>query len=242
MGNRNAEPWAMRHWWELQAGRSVVLLVLFLLMLSSAMAANPKLRRYNQGPLRHSEFRTDAPQAQSHKAKTMTRVMFTYKFSGQQTSEERYEMTLQSLDAFSVFLPNESWWHHRARPSLLDHEQGHFDIAEIAARRLQLAFKKAIAGDKPIRGVGTTAKAAKAALEKKLQFVFDAANEQAVEENLQYDLRTQHGIRHGNQAEMRRIQKLTLARLGEKLSGRKEVKMESSESTGLKKPGVSKGQ
>lgn len=186
----------------------------------SAEAAKPKHRRYSQGPLKLTEFRRDAREALPFRAMTMTRVMYDYKFDVKQTSSTRFEATLTSLNAFSVFLPNESWWHDRARQSLLDHEQGHFDIAEISARRLQLAFRQALAEKKPIRGAGKSMAAARGELEKKLKQVFDFANEQAVEENRQYDLQTRHGNRYGSQDEFRRIQLLTLNKLGEQLAGK----------------------
>lgn len=205
-----------------------------LASFSSASDPRPQLRRYDQGPLAHAEFRTNVRAALPGKALTMTRTMFTYRFEVIQTSAKTYEAKPTSLDAFSVFLPDESWWHRRAPRSLLDHEQGHFDIAEIAARRLRLAFRKALASDKPIRGLGDSMEAAQRSLEKKLQDVVDAANKQVEEENMQYDIRTQHGVRTSTQNEARRIQLLTLARLQQELRGKKSAKNEPKTSTSQK--------
>ena len=193
---------------------------LFVGLGSAVHAEKPKNRYYSQGPLKLSEFRQYAPEAQRFRAFTMTRVAYRYEFDGKQTAPDRFETTLKSLVVYSEFLPKESWWHRRAPANLLDHEQGHFDIAEITAIRLQLAFRKVLNGGRPISATGITLQDAKLALNKKLQLVFDAANKQAAEENRQYDLQTRHGNRFSTQAEVRRIQTLTLKQLQGQLSGK----------------------
>ncbi len=192
--------------------------VSLLSVWASAYAEPPKSeRRYDQGPLKHNEFRKDAEDAIPGRAKTMARVMYSYRTQIERKGPERFQVQLTSLDAYSVFLPKESWWSYRNSIALLDHEQGHFDIAEITARRLELAVRQAIKKGQSIGGFGKTLKQANAELSKKLQRVIDIANEQSVEENADYDRKTLHGARVGSQAEYRRIQKLTLEKLAKQL-------------------------
>ncbi len=172
---------------------------------SSADDRRSPLRRYDQGPLELAEFRTNARAALPGQALTVTRVMFTYRFQVKPTSAHTYEAKPTSFDAFSVFLADESWWHRRAPASLLDHEQGHFDIAEIAALRLVLAVRKALASGDPIRGRGSSIEASRRSLETRLQQMFEVVHKQSEEENRQYDLHTHHGIRTSTQNEVRRI-------------------------------------
>ncbi|HKD35707.1 MAG TPA: DUF922 domain-containing protein, partial [Pirellulales bacterium] len=78
---------------------------------------------------------------------------------------------------------------------LLSHEQGHFDITEIHARRARQKIEKLMA-DKSIVGHGRDERTAIADLEKKIhdemQTIFD--DERA--EQIEYDRVTNHGRDH----------------------------------------------
>lgn len=176
-----------------------------------------KLRRYDQGPLKLSEFRRNTKDSIRGRANTMTRVMYEYKTYAKQTKPKHFEVELRSMKVYSIFLPEASWWNHPPSDALLDHEQGHFDIAEITARRLQASFRKALKSGKTIRGLGRSLEAAQKQLEAKLQKVIDLANKQSLEENQEYDSLTRHSVLVSAQAEYRRIQKLTLDRLAKQL-------------------------
>lgn len=187
------------------------------LLADDPVSKTTKQRRYAQGPLRADEFRAKPNRQASGYALTMARVMFNYRFELQQLQDKKFEATLNAFESFSVFLPEESWWNYHSDETLLGHEQGHFDIAEIAARRVQLAFDRRMSDSKKVTATGSTAKAAQQELMKKLDKVMQIVNDQAVAENKEYDLRTRHGMRFNNQAEHRRIQLLTLERLGNSL-------------------------
>lgn len=174
-------------------------------------------RLYKQGPLKFDEFRRDAEEALPGKAYTMTRVMFKYSFHVRGRNGQ-HEARLTAINVFAVFLPEVSWWGAREDEWLLDHEQGHLDIAEIAARRLQLAFNRRFESKRAISATGRTAEKAKQSLEAKIAKVMEVANENVLEENREYDSRTSHGLRDSDQREFRRIQQLTLKKLGDELA------------------------
>ena len=202
-----------------------------MLQGSVLFAASPsKQRRYDQGPLKYSEFRQNSKDSMPGHAQTIAQVMYQYKTFIKQTARDRFEVRLTSLETYSVFLRSQSWWNHPESEELLDHEQGHFDIAEISARRLELSFRETLKNGKPIRGTGKSKRAANYDLEQKLQKVFDLANEQSLDENRQYDQQTRHGARHGQQSEFRRIQKLTLEKLAKELGGSQKAKARKSKS------------
>lgn len=192
-------------------------------MANTTLAEKPKQkpRRYDQGPLSISEFNTDSPQAVRGRAFTMARIMYEYKTIEKRLNANRYQVELKSLDTYSIFDRENSWWGHRPSQALLDHEQGHFDIAEIASRRIDLAMRKAIKQRKTIRGLGRNLRRAREDFESKLRQAIDLAQKQAEEENADYDEQTMHGIRTSRQSEYRRIQKLTLEKLARELSPKK---------------------
>ena len=176
-----------------------------------------KARRYEDGPLRIEEFRGKPKVSLGGDAYTSATVKFGFSYSITE-SNQTVTATLTSFTAFAVFLPDKSWWSKRAVPELLGHEQGHFDIAEITARRLEYTFAKAIAQNRKIQATGANRDAAVKALEQDLQRVINVANEQAIQDNRDYDASTLHGLRFGRQDEFRRVQQATLKRLAKRLA------------------------
>lgn len=195
----------------------LALLILFLFFPAEPPSQQPAPlpRRYAQGPLRSPEFRGKIADHAFADAETQTRVMIDYKFKTQASTDGTLAK-LTSVEIYSIFLPEASWWRPSADPRLLDHEQGHFDIAEISARRLQLTFSKSIATSR-IVGSGPNVRHAEKDLAQKINKVFQKANDQAVFENEEYDRRTAHGLQIAKQAEWRRVQQATLSRLEKQL-------------------------
>jgi hypothetical protein len=189
------------------------------LFADETSSVKSKLRRYEQGPLAIHEFRGKPDRLSTGNALTMTRVMFTFQFQIEQLANDQFKAELSSFTAFTVFLPEESWWDDaRAHRGLLDHEQGHFDVAETAARRVNVAILRMFKSGKTISGVGATHAMAERALIKKMETLIKVADEQGAEENKAYDCRTRHGLWRNVQAEQRRIQTLTLVRLETELA------------------------
>ncbi len=111
-------------------------LILFVLM--ATLAATPAAKAYSQDtiswranrPLTWSDYRA-RPEAGSPFA-AITTAGIGYRLS--------YTRRSMKATVFCYMLPARSWVKSTARKTLLTHEQLHFDITEIYARRLQKAF------------------------------------------------------------------------------------------------------
>jgi hypothetical protein len=171
-------------------------------------------RRYQRGPLAIKEFR--AAPGDGGAAFTATRIFSEFKYDTKGRNG-RYVATLTRFRAYAAFLPNESWWRADDDPRLLDHEQGHFDIAEINARKLTLSFGKLLAGGRTVTAGGVSAAAASKSLTKKLDEVMRRIDQQVRQENTDYDRITRHGADARVQREHRRVQELTLNRSTDEL-------------------------
>jgi hypothetical protein len=180
-------------------------------------SAKEKVRRYSRGPLSIEEFRGTAINAEGRTALTATRIFCEYKFDVK-VRGGRVVASLRSFTAFACFLPNDSWWNDRDNPQLLDHEQGHFDISEIQARRVNLTFAKLLASGRTISAEGSSASAVREKLEKQINDVVRKADKERDQANLDYDRTTRHGLLAPNQSEQRRIQRLTLGQLADELT------------------------
>ena len=178
----------------------------------------PKPRRYDDGPLRVEEFRGDPVAHPFATAGTYTRVLIQYSFQSEWNAG-RAECRLTSAEVYAVFLPQTSWWLGPPQASLLDHEQGHFDLAEIAARKLQWLLNEKLSSDKRFFAQGATRTAAERALADKVRQLMRQVNDEAVQQNREYDQATRHGSRRSVQAEWRRVQLATLDQLQKKLRG-----------------------
>ena len=213
--------------WHVATGLSkrhlvIAVLVCMNLTANARETSSPESHRpFNLGPLTVQDFQKSPPEVSHGKAYTQTRVMFTYEYGLQKSGNNVYEASLTKLQTYSVFLPRESWWNHPSSAWLLDHEQGHFDIAEITSRRVQLTFNRLFKSRKTVTAKGRTAALAKKALVEKLNEVMVVANKQALQENEEYDRRTAHGMKRREQLEHRRIQKLTLQRLAAELKNKR---------------------
>lgn len=190
-------------------------LLLVISLPEIANTADPPERKYSMGALRISEFKGEGGTSSAGNAYTSTRTKFSYRFRVTRLTDNRFAAELESINVYSVFLPDSSWWNSPPNAELLDHEQGHFDIAEIAARRVQLAFQSSDINK--IQGTGTTPKQAERSLVEKLRHVANVADKQIMAENLEYDSTTGHGSWRRHQKERRRIHQLTLEKLEKRL-------------------------
>ena len=183
-----------------------------------AVSAQPvaRERRYDQGPLTIGEFAGSVKQESNAQSNTATRVSYRYRYTLRQVGRQ-FVAKVTSIDLFVVFLPNESWWVPHSDIALLDHEQGHFDIAEINVRKTQLALAIARAEGKTITISTNSKKEAIALVTSKLDEIRGLIDQQISRDNLEYDRETRHGLRASEQHEIRRIQQLTLDRLAEEL-------------------------
>ncbi len=126
-----------------------------------------------------------APNAKSDAAaSTSTLLSIEYKLSS-----TKFGYTIKSF-----FSKTKSWGLHKTA-YILSHEQGHFDIAEIFARKL----------NKEMGGYVFN----KRTYQKDLKKIYEDISEEKTEMQDEYDKETNHSINKGKQAEwLKRIEKL----------------------------------
>lgn len=180
------------------------------------LAAEPKSkeRAYSLGPLKAEEFKGQVEPDSKDRANTATRVSYQFQLGFYQVGSQA-TVTVKSLTLETVFLPDDSWYGPNAPAGLLDHEQGHFDIAEIHARRAALEWERDRRAGKLLSATGNTRQAAQQAVMDKLNELRQTIDARIAQENTEYDRLTRHGLSSADQSEIRKIQKLTLTRLVE---------------------------
>src|SRR5260221_14003129 len=105
-----------------------------------------------------------------------------------------FPASIPHLGQTAVSNPAKSWNHWGKRnPNLLDHEQGHFDITQIHAQRLEIKMRKMVAAKKPPAGTGESEAAAAEALNALLEKECEAAKAAALGENRDDARGTGHG-------------------------------------------------
>jgi Bacterial protein of unknown function (DUF922) len=177
--------------------------------------SSAKLRKYEEGPLAAADLQGTPPAAAPVKdnitmvANTMSVVRYTYRLRTNSERDGSWTARLTQFECFSAIEPAKCWNTVPESPRVLDHEQGHFDLAEIFARRLQRRFDDLMAG-KNASSSGRTERAAREALEKEIKRVADDAYAALSEAQATYDKETRHGTRPRAQREHRRWQRQEL--------------------------------
>jgi hypothetical protein len=166
------------------------------------------LRSYADGPLAPADFKAAVPDPQPVKdgvklrAMTDVEIHYSTRYRWEGTTLGEVSAWLTRFDCESVLMRDKCWNKEPDDLRLLDHEQGHFDISEINARKAQQQFKQLIA-DKTLIGHGADERSAMANLDKQvhdeMQKLFD--REQA--EQIEYDSATRHGRDFAAQAKQR---------------------------------------
>jgi hypothetical protein len=103
---------------------------------------------------------------------------------------------------------------------LLDHEQGHADIAQIHCLRARLAFRKSLAKGQGPSATASSLNEAVASLERALRRDIAAFEKAAQDADAEYDRVTANGV-GANQAEWRRVHAETLKELAAAWGGKK---------------------
>ena len=173
--------------------------------------AKDKPRRFADGPLTPDDFKMAAPNPAPNDAGipmvAMTYAELRYSFHYRwEDKNGRATAWPADVDLFAALDRARSWNTQPQSARILDHEQGHFDIAEIQARLGVEKLNKALAERKYI-GRGKTEVEARADLEKQLKKEFDALVAQLLTAQTDYDHATQHGLATAAQAEARKAQK-----------------------------------
>ena len=173
-----------------------------------------KVRRFSDGPLTAADFKMEVPNpvpsdagipfAALTYAELQYRYTYQWKESGGTITTYPIEVTL-----FSIVDQNRSWNDRPQDLRILDHEQGHFDIAEIEARKDQEKMKKMVA-DKTFLGKGKTETEAKKDLESQMNKEFQKLVDALMVVQREYDRVTYHGTNLQAQAETRKVHQAAL--------------------------------
>lgn len=179
-------------------------------------------RPYGDGPLTEADFRGKTPtEGKLANSPFQAFLFLDIHWSCQYRTVGRgrvFTALLTQFEATAVCNPVRSWNHWgKGNPDLLDHEQGHFDITQIHAQRLELRLRKLVAAKKPPSASGETEALAIEALNSLLDKESKAAKSVSDEENVEYDKLTKHGTGLEKQRELRRVHQETLRKLAEEL-------------------------
>lgn len=183
--------------------------VLFLVTFAAGL--NAGWRPYSKGPLKGTDFNGTVPSplptedGVEIKAKVTSGVSYGYAYSSS-TSGGKVTVTPTKVTVESGTDPDASWNSDKSDSGLLDHEQGHADEDEIAAKKAQAEIDKLIKEGK-LKGEGDTEAEAKADLEKKID---DIIKKHQDKKQKKYDKKTGHGTKDKEQKEERDRQKKEL--------------------------------
>jgi len=183
--------------------------ILLLSLVSSASLAG--WRPYSQGPVGPNDFKGTVPDPLPKEdgveigAQIWVGTTFTYKYT-KKTEGGKVTVTATSVSVESGIDPNQSWNSDTSDSNLMDHEQGHADEEEIAAKKAQAEIDKKIKNGE-LKGEGDTEEEAKKDLEKKIQEIIDKHKDK---KQKKYDEKTGHGSKKKEQKEERDRQKKEL--------------------------------
>ena len=158
--------------------------VILLMRAANLLSSNDDIRWSAERKLTYSDFAGSAPISSPWVANTSSNIYFSYDFNNDQ---------LHEITAYSSFTPSKSWMKKKI-PEVLHHEQLHFDITELYARKLYVDASKLI-GQR-----GNT---------NQLKQLFKDANSECNEMQNQYDEESNHGVNEEKQIEWeKRIKQL----------------------------------
>jgi hypothetical protein len=165
-------------------------------------------RNYADGPLAPADFRAAVPDPQPVKdgvklrAMTDVEIRYTTRYRWDEPTPGKVSARLTRFDCQAVLLPEKCWNKEPDDRRLLDHEQGHFDITEINARRAQQTFDQLIA-DQRLVGNGSDERSAVSDLDKKVHDEMQKVFDRERDEQIKYDRVTNHGRSFAAQAKQR---------------------------------------
>jgi hypothetical protein len=185
-------------------------------------AASNDLRRYSDGPLEAEDFRGTVPSRRPREngvildAFTSVDIRYNLRYRGQ-TNASRTTLTLTSIDVYAVVDQAKSWNSQKSNRNLLDHEQGHFDLAAIYAIRMQCDFDKQLAEGRGIKTVGANEADAALALQREVDRLLNPAVDAMIKANERYDVTTSNGSKRELQQRERKQQLDELSRVVDEL-------------------------
>jgi hypothetical protein len=192
------------------SARTLILIAFIAQFCARALTAADSPRRYADGPMTPADFRAAVPDPPPMKdgvrlrAVTHSEIRYTTRYHWEESKPGTVTASLTRFDCHSQLLCDKCWNRAPMDLRLLDHEQGHFDIAELNARQGQKIFDKLIA-DKTLVGHGRDERSAVADLDKKVRDEMKAVFDQENDEQIEYDRATNHGREFAAQAKQRKL-------------------------------------
>ena len=178
---------------------------------SKKKSVKPKrFRKY--GKLKPSDFRGQPPQTKSILSKldaysmTVMRYEMDYKYT---VRNSRWTIRLRALRIFATFDRMKSWNQKPFDDELLDHEQGHFDITQVAALAAQREIAEKLK-KRRVSGQGRSKTQAMKRLRTKIDVLLQRNVAQLPNLHRDYDRVTRSGLDTKQQTAQRRNQKQQL--------------------------------
>lgn len=182
-----------------------------------------EFRDYEKGPLSPSDF-GGTPPANNLGAWAFTTTDIVYDFRYRyQIFPDRAVVTLAEMKLRAVVKPKESWNRHPNDVRLMDHEQGHFDLAYIATLAERSYFEKLLASREGLSAVGPTRDAAVEKLTKAIEDHMAGVFTRLYDAHQQYDRETKHGLQRDQQTAHRRQQAEKIQKLLEEAGKRDDT-------------------
>lgn len=150
-----------------------------------------------------SDFRIDDQADSGSKVYTMGFVRYRFTYNWAVVDRKTVQTTIDKMDILSGFDRTQSWRHSdMTDPSVyLQHEQGHLNISELAAK----TFAARIAEAKPV-GHGKSRDAALKDLNEKIKAIYTRIEEAERRDQQDYDQETQAGLDHVAQSRVYQAQ------------------------------------
>ena len=186
---------------------------------ASDVTAAEDVRPYDEGPLTADDFRGGPPDDSSAAAKTATQFTFEFKYRYKSTARVT-TVTLDRITITACIRRDQSWNRYPDDKRLLDHEQGHADIAEIHCLQARLAFRKQLAKGQGPSATASSLSEAVASLDRAIRKELAGFEKAARDADAEYDRATANGV-GPQQQEWRRVHAESLKELAAAWGGKK---------------------
>ena len=186
-------------------------------------AANEYLRPHRFGPLTDDDFQApppkDASRPEASYAAWLTQEIRWASRYQTLRGGKTWRAKVAEIQVFAAVWRDQSWnrRHGQSDAAVLDHEQGHFDINQTHAVRLEIEVRQKIAAGKPPQAEGKTEQEAVDKLKEILRQSVATTHSSATVENQEYDRQTTHGSDQPKQQEFRHLQKAALEKVAQEL-------------------------
>jgi hypothetical protein len=183
-------------------------LALSLVHAQEPDAEKTSRRPYRDGPLTPADFQATPDDSNTFTA--WTEIDFDYRYEYRVHRRGQWIATLSMIEIHTCVMQDKSWNKRPQNATLLDHEQGHFDLAQTFAIRAQSKLHADLNTVDVLQGRHANKAAAIRLLEEKLKEFVQATMDKAAVANKEYDRVTNNGAKLAAQAEARREQKRAL--------------------------------